>query len=231
MAISSLFKSKSSTFEITGEHYNTIEIGEDINRASVDNNVSESDFENTKRAVYVKDYSCFELKFDHHDPLTDIFILGMMLASIALQFDFTEIEEVKKFVEYRKKRYFLNTKINPAIANIILGMTELNRDIRWKDLNEIIEKLKNYRDYNPETEYDLANLVDAKKQNRTQFIHEKLRNRLFDNSKRNRLLYFQPNLKFLNLTVSSVPQALNYENIDPNSIFYWNQEISKKKNQ
>lgn len=228
VAISSLFKSKSSTFEITGEHYNTIEIGEDINRASVDNNVSETDLENTKRAVYVKDYSCFELKFDHHDPLTDIFILGMMLASIALQFDFTEIEEVNKFVEYRKKMYFLNTKINPAIANIILGMTELNRDSRWKDLNEIIEKLKNYRDYNPETEYDLANLVDAKRQNRTQFIHEKLRNRLFDNSKRNRLLYFQPNLKFLNLTVSSVPQALNYENIDPNSIFYWNQEISKK---
>ncbi len=227
-AISKIFKSKSSAFDITGEHYNTTEIGEEVNREYADKSVSENDSEISKKAVYVQDYSCFELEFDHHDPLTDIFILGMILASIALQFDFTAIDDVKQFVDYRKKMYFLNSKINPAIANIILGMTELNREKRWKDLNEIAEKLKNYRDYNPETEYDLSTLVDAKKLNRNQFIHEKLRNRLFDNSKRNRLLYFQPNLKFLNLTISSVPQILNYQNIDPNSIFYWNAEISKK---
>jgi superfamily I DNA and/or RNA helicase/predicted DNA-binding WGR domain protein len=226
--ISKLFKSKSSAFEITGEHFNTTEIGEDVNREYNDKSVSGDDSQAENKAVYVKDYSCFELEFGHHDPLTDIFILGMILASIALQSDFTDIDDVKKFVAFRKKIFFLNSKINPAIANIILGMTELNRDNRWKDLNEIIEKLKNYRDYNPETEYDLSHLVDAKTQNRTQFIHEKLRNRLFDNSKRNRLLYFQPNLKFLNLTVSSVPQLLNYQNIDPNSIFYWNAEVSNK---
>lgn len=226
--ISAFFKSRSRAFEISGEHFNTTEIGEGVKREYGDKSVSEDDLENSKKPVYVKDYSSFEFEFDHHDPLTDIFVLGMILASIALQFDFTDIEDVKRFVEYRKKMYFLNSKINPAIANIILGMTELNRENRWKDLNEIVEKLQNYRDYNPETEYDLSRLIDAKVQNRNQFIHEKLRNRLFDNSKRNRLLYFQPNLKFLNLTVSSVPQALNYENIDPNAIFYWNAEISKK---
>ncbi|MES2573414.1 MAG: AAA domain-containing protein [Bacteroidota bacterium] len=226
--IAAFFKGKSNVFEITGEHHDIVEIGDDINREYEDKSVSESDTDNLKKPVYIKDYNCFELEFDHHDPLTDIFILGMILASIALQFDFTDIDDVKRFVEYRKKMYFLNSNINPAIANIILGMTELNRENRWKDLNEITEKLKNYRDYNPETEYDLSSLVDSKTQNRNQFIHEKLRNRLFDNSKRNRLLYFQPNLKFLNLTVSSVPQVLNYENIDPNSIFYWNPEISKK---
>ncbi|MEN2401364.1 AAA domain-containing protein [Flavobacterium sp. MC2016-06] len=225
--IEALFKNKSKAFEISGEQYTKTEIGEEISREYGDKTVSESEEEN-KKAIYVKDYGCFELEFEHHDPVTDIFILGMILASIALKFDFTDIEEVKKFVEYRKKMYFLNSKINPAIANIILGMTELNREKRWKDLNEIVEKLKNYRDYDPENEYDLSNLIDAKVQNKNQFIHEKLRNRLFDNSKRNRLLYFQPNLKFLNLTVSSVPQALNYENIDPNSLFYWNEEISKK---
>ncbi|MBF4471669.1 AAA domain-containing protein [Flavobacterium sp. HJJ] len=226
--VSKLFKSKSSAFEITGELYNEVEIGEEISSKYDDKSVADDDSENVKKAIYVKDYGCFELEFGHHDPLTDIFILGMILASITLRFDFTDIENVKKFVDYRKKMYFLNSKINPAIANIILGMTELNREKRWKDVNEITEKLKNYRDYNPETEYDLSNLVDAKTQNKNQFIHEKLRNRLFDNSKRNRLLYFQPNLKFLNLTVSSVPQVLNYQNIDPNSIFYWNSEISKK---
>ena len=226
--ISGFFKSKSKAFEISGEHFTTTEIGEGVNREYSDKSVAATETDTVRKPVYVKDYSCFEFEFDHHDPLTDIYVLGMILASIALQFDFTDIDDVKRFVEHRKKMYFLNSKINPAIANIILGMTELNRENRWKDLNEIVEKLQNYRDYNPETEYDLSSLIDAKVQNKNQFIHEKLRNRLFDNSKRNRLLYFQPNLKFLNLTVSSVPQVLNYENIDPNSLFYWNAEISKK---
>lgn len=227
-AIAAFFKSKSKAFEISGEHFTTTEIGEGVKREYGDKSVSEEDAELVNKPAYIKDYSCFEFECGHHDPVTDIFVLGMILASIALQFDFTDIEDVKRFVEYRRKMYFLNSKINPAIANIILGMTELNRENRWKDLNEIIEKLQNYRDYNPETEYDLSSLIDAKVQNKNQFIHEKLRNRLFDNSKRNRLLYFQPNLKFLNLTVSSVPQALNYENINPDAIFYWNAEISKK---
>ena len=225
--ISKLFVSKSNAFEITGEVYNSVEIGEETTREYADKAVSDNQNE-TNKAVYLKDYTCFEFQFDHHDPLTDIFVLGQIMASIAFQFDFTNVEDVKQFVDYRKQMYFLNSKIHPAIANIILGMTELNREKRWKDVNEIIEKLQNYRDYNPETEYDLATLVDAKKQNRNQFIHEKLRNRLFDNSRRNRLLYFQPNLKFLNLTISSVPQVLNYQNINPNTIFYWNPEISKK---
>ncbi|MBW1658286.1 AAA domain-containing protein [Flavobacterium quisquiliarum] len=226
--IQELFTSKSKAFEISGLHYNTTEIGENVVSEFGDKSVSENEETNTKKAIYVKDYGCFEFEFGHHDPVTDIFVLGMILASITLQFDFTVLDDVKRFVEYRKKMYFLNSKINPAIANIILGMTELNRNKRWKDVNEVIEKLKNYRDYDPENEYDLSSLIDSKVQNKKQFIHEKLRNRLFDNSKRNRLLYFQPNLKFLNLTVSSVPQALDYKNIDPNSIFYWNEEISNK---
>ncbi|KFF04757.1 AAA domain-containing protein [Flavobacterium reichenbachii] len=226
--VAALFKSKSKAFEISGLHYTKTEIGEEVTREYGNKSVSENEEETNKKAVYIKDYSCFEFEFDHHDPVTDIFVLGMILASITLKFDFTELEDLKEFVEYRSKMYSLNNRINPAIANIILGMTELNREKRWKDLNEIIEKLKNYRDYDPENEYDLSHLIDAKVQNKNQFIHEKLRNRLFDNSKRNRLLYFQPNLKFLNLTVSSVPQALDYKNIDPGSIFYWNEEISKK---
>ena len=227
-AVAAFFKSKSKAFEISGEQFSTTEIGEGVTRAYGDKRFSEDDNEDSATPSYVKDYSSFEFEFDHHDPLTDIFVLGMILASITLQFDFTVSEDVKRFVDYRKKMYFLNSKINPSISNIILGMTELNRENRWKDLNEIIEKLQNYRDYNPETEYDLSSLIDGKIQNKNQFIHEKLRNRLFDNSKRNRLLYFQPNLKFLNLTISSVPQALNYENIDPKSLFYWNEDISKK---
>lgn len=59
-------------------------------------------------------------------------------------------------------------------------------------------------------------------------IHQKLRTRLFDISRRNRLLYYKPNLKFLNLTIASVPLNIPIENIQPTSLFTFNNEIKKK---
>lgn len=223
------FSVQSKTFIISSEVHQKVTVGEDdTTEEYFDQSVQNEDTLRVNKPMYLKNYGCFELSFGHHDPLTDIFILGMIMASQALNLDFTDIDDLNEFVANRKSMVFVNPKIHPAIANIIVGMTELDRRKRWKDLNEIIEKLKNYRDYNPETEYDISKIVQPKKTSKQQYIQEKLRNRLFDNSRRNRLLYYKPNLKFLNLTIASVPQVLNYKNIDPNSLFYWNQEISKK---
>ena len=63
---------------------------------------------------------------------------------------------------------------------------------------------------------------------RRQFIQARLRNRLFDTGRRNRLLYFKPSLKFLNLTVSSVPPELDYRDIRPESLFYWHGDLAQK---
>jgi len=223
------FNSKSKAFDISEVYTKKVEIGGDTNDEISDESVILGLVEKVSKPAYLLNFHCFEFDFEHHDALSDIYVLGMILASVSLNFDFSKDDDLQQFVANRKSLVFLNPKIHPAIANIILGMTELNRHKRWKDLNEIIEKLKNYREYNPENEYDLSQILKSKKQtSRSRFIHEKLRNRLFDTSRRNRMLYYQPNLKFLNLTVSSVPQLLNYKNIDPNSIFYWNQDISKK---
>ncbi|MGV3697798.1 AAA domain-containing protein [Flavobacterium sp.] len=223
------FSEQSKTFSISSEVYQKVTISEeDTTDEYFDKSVQNEDTVRVGKPMYLKNYGCYELAFGHHDPLTDIYILGMIIASQALNLDFTDFDDLSEFVENRKSMVFVNPKIHPAIANIILGMTELDRKKRWKDLNEIIEKLKNYRDYNPETEYDISKIVQAKKTGKQRYIQEKLRNRLFDNSRRNRLLYYKPNLKFLNLTIASVPQVLNYKNIDPNSLFYWNSEISKK---
>lgn len=226
--ISTFLKSKSDAFVIREEYSQKFEIGEKNINEYIDDSIITDENTPILKPAYLKNYACYELRFDHHDPLTDIFILGMILASISLNLDFSREDDLKHFVSNRKSMIFINAKIHPAIANIIAGMTELDRSLRWKDLNEVIEKLKNYRDYNPENEYDLAQIITEKKSNKNKFILEKLRNRLFDNSRRNRLLFYKPNLKFLNLTVSSIPQVLNYNNIDPNSLFYWNKEISKK---
>jgi len=226
---SHFFSNQSKTFTISEEVFKKVAIDEEnTTEEFYDSLVQNEATEVVSKPMYLKDYGCFELALNHHDPLTDVYILGMILASQALNLDFTDLDDLNEFVAHRKSMVFVNPKIHPAIANIIFGMTELDRKKRWKDLDEIIEKLKNYREYNPETEYDISKIIPSKKTSKQQFIHEKLRNRLFDNSRRNRLLYYKPNLKFLNLTIASVPQVLNYKNIDPNSLFYWNQEISKK---
>lgn len=223
------FSEQSKTFKISSETYQKVSVGDDYTTDEYfDQSVQDEDTMRVTKPMYLKNYTCFEFTFSHHDPLSDIFVLGMIMASQALNLDFTDLDDLNEFVANRKSMVFVNPKIHPAIANIIVGMTQLDRRKRWKDLNEIIEKLKNYRDYNPETEYDISKIIQAKKSSKQQFIQEKLRNRLFDNSRRNRLLYYKPNLKFLNLTIASVPQVLNYKNINPNSLFYWNEEISKK---
>src|SRR6185369_2848783 len=53
-----------------------------------------------------------------------------------------------------------------------------------------------------------------------------LRDRLFEISRRNRLIYFKPTLQTLNLTVASVPLLLDYRNIKLEQLFVWHQEVA-----
>lgn len=183
------------------------------------------------RPVYLTDYMCYEFLLGHHDALSDIFVLGLIIGSLSSGLDLSNEDELKTFVNNRTALVNLNSQIHPAIANIVVEMTELDRKKRARDLHEIIEKLKNYRDYNPEKEIDLTSLEGYKNQDistRSKWILNKLKSRLFDISRRNRLLYFKNSSKFLNLTIASVPTTLNYKNIDPNSLFIWNDDISSK---
>ncbi len=59
-------------------------------------------------------------------------------------------------------------------------------------------------------------------------IYQKLRSRLFDISRRNRLLYYKPNLKFLNLTVVSVPVNVPLNEIEKTSICSLNEDLENK---
>ena len=219
------------TFEVSGQLKQSTSIGE-YNAVEMKNRLVQTDAAlPITIPVYLLNYKCFEIELGHHDAVSDIFVLGMILASLSLGLDFSQEDDLASFADNRESMIFLNSRIHPSIANIIVGMTELDRRKRWKDLGEIIDNLKNYRNYNPEAEHDLSTIASAKnnkKQTRQQFIQMKLRNRLFDISRRNRLLYFKPNLKFLNLSVSSVPAVLNYKNIDPESLFFWNRDVAEK---
>jgi hypothetical protein len=110
-------------------------------------------------------------------------------------------------------------------------MTELSRQKRVQDLYDIVNRLQHYRDYDPEKQTDLSNIagwINKSLTNRNQLILNKLRNRLFDTSRRNRLLYYKPNMRFVNLTVSSVPMVLHYQSIRPELLFTWNKEIADR---
>lgn len=220
----------SKVFDILDETKQTTDVEESHIKETNLSIQLEKDKEVTK-PVYLPGYVSYEFLLGHHDALSDIFVLGLIIGSLAAGLDLNNEDDLKTFVANRSGLVHLNSKIHPAIANIVMEMTELDRKKRARDLHEVIEKLKNYRDYNPEKEIDLTSLEGFKNQDistRSKWILNKLKSRLFDISRRNRLLYFKNSSKFLNLTVASVPTTLNYRNIDPNSLFIWNDDISSR---
>lgn len=181
--------------------------------------------------AYVPGYLCYEHLIGHHDAQTDIFCLGLILGSITLELDLYDPEDISVFADQRTNPVRFNSRIHPTISSLITEMTELDRSKRTSDLYDVIHKLKHYRDFDPLRQTDLSNVagwVNKELIDKNQIVLSKLRNRLFDTSHRNRLLYYKPNMRFMNLTVSSVPMVLHYQSIRPELLFTWNMEISGK---
>jgi len=179
--------------------------------------------------VYLPGYGCYEIKLGHHDARTDIFCLGLVLGSVVMGLDLNEPDELEQFAFYRHQPIGKNPRIHPTVCALVTEMTALLPSERSRDLQEIVHRLKYYRDYDPQRQTDLTRLaaIEIKKPaDRTAFILNKLRNRLFDTSRRNRLLYYKPNMRFVNLTVSSVPMVSHFQSIRPESLFTWNEELA-----
>lgn len=186
---------------------------------------------NIENPVYIGGYNSYEILLNHHDAQTDIFCLGLILGSMALGLNLYEEKDLKTFISYRKNPIQHNQRIHPTISALIAEMTELDRNARTQDLYDVIARLVNYRSYTNTVTEELQNTdgwIQQKNNSKNDFILNKLKNRLFDMSRRNRLLYYKPNARFVNLTVSSVPIVLNYSSIRPELLFTWNDEIKKK---
>jgi superfamily I DNA and/or RNA helicase/predicted DNA-binding WGR domain protein len=229
--LQSLFKSrKASYFDIVG----SVKVDTDLDegKTSIENTAIHTDLTQPLLApAYIPGYKCFELLLGHHDDQTDIFCLGLVLGSMALSLDLYDTEDLKVFAGMRSTPGLYNNRIHPTISTLITEMTELDRHKRSQDLYDVIQRLENYRDFDPEKQVDLTSIAGWKQKeisDKGQFILTKLRNRLFDTSRRNRLLYYKPNMRFVNLTVSSVPMVLHYQSIRPELLFTWNSEISEK---
>jgi hypothetical protein len=97
----------------------------DIDESSVtisDLEIATGDSEITK-PVYLLQYKTWEHAIGHHDELTDIFSLGMLLASVACALDFTHLEELELFTSNRTHLFAVRPRLNPVLASVIVQMT------------------------------------------------------------------------------------------------------------
>lgn len=179
------------------------------------------------RPVYLPGYTTWEHAIGHHDELTDIHSLGLILASLACGLDFSEPGDVSLFANTRGNLFSLVQRLHPVIAGVISEMTELHRGKRAQDLPSIIRRLETYRDQ--PVDIDLASLPGLEKgskQDKRAVIQTHLRDRLFEISRRNKLLHFKGTQSTLNLTIASVPLVLDYRNVRPESLFYWHESLA-----
>ncbi len=182
------------------------------------------------RPVYLPNYICWEHLAGHHDELTDIFSLGMVLASLACNLDFSDPEDLAAFVTHRANLFTINKRLNPVVAAAIVKMTELNRHRRAQDLETLTARLRNYRSQAIEPEFDFSQLKgfhEAALNDKRTTIQHTLRERLFEISRRNRLLYFRQTLGSVNLTIASVPVLLDYSKIHSEQLFIWHEALAK----
>jgi len=180
------------------------------------------------RPVYLPGYVTWEHQIGHHDPLTDIFSLGMILASLACGMDFMEPDQLKAFVAGRRNLFGLNPDLHPVLARAIFRTTELDRHRRVQDLRALLHHLENYRDQDVDFEFDLARISGfVQKDNRSKqhVVLSKLKERLFELSRRNRLLHFRPTMQTLNLTHASIPLSFDIKNIRPDQVLVWNDSL------
>ena len=178
--------------------------------------------------VYLPGYVSWEHAVEHHDPLTDIFSLGMILASLACGLDLNESDDLEAFVGARQNLFALAPDLHPVLARAITKMTEIDRHRRAQELTALLATLEHYRDQEIDFEFDLARIRGFGQQDtrsKQYVVLSKLRERLFELSKRNRLLHFRPTMQTVNLTHASVPLSLDIRNIRSDQILTWNDRL------
>ncbi|MGO1000492.1 DUF4011 domain-containing protein [Lysobacter sp. CA196] len=176
--------------------------------------------------VYLSGYTSWEFALGHHDEIGDIFQLGQVLASLACGLDFDDGDDLDLFAAQRQNLFRINPRLNPVLAAIVVEMTALNRHERATDLASIVRRLETYRDQPVSLDVErVLSGADGEVPRRVAVLSH-LRDRLFDLSRRNRLLQFRPTQASVNLTIASVPIVLQLGSIRPEQLCTWSGEFA-----
>ena len=155
--------------------------------------------------------------------LTDIFSLGQLLIGLGCGLDLSRTDDVARLLDARGNLYTLTQTLHPVIISVAAQMAEPDRHHRAQDLRSLIEQLENYRDQPLDFDVDAVTRGTA---DRRAAVLKALRDRLFDLSKRNRLVNFRHTAQTINLTEVSVPLMLDVRNIRAEQLFTWNAELA-----
>jgi len=178
---------------------------------------------------YLTDYRSWEVEVGHHDPITDVFGLGMIIASLATGLDFRQKDQLETFTLNRNDLARLNDRLSPVICRAIERMTELERYNRAQDIPTLIRALEHHRTIGSVFENELSTSAafgEGVDQPKGELL-KRLRARLYDMTRRNRLIYHKPTSSELNLTETSVPLVMNFQAIKPEALFTANAKAMK----
>ena len=222
-ALREIERHDSSRLHVTGRYRERSETG---GLSVVDEAIADPSVEQPRRAYYPH-YIAWEQRAGHHDQLSDVFVLGLVLASLAARLHLAEPEDLRSFVRSRADLMRVNPRLHPVLSQIIEKMTELDRQKRPQDLRQIAKALAHYRDQDivinadaPVTaaKPELSDHATARRRR-----HELLRDLLFEINRRNRLIYFRETSAAINLTVGSTPNVIDYKSIKPTQLFHLNE--------
>jgi predicted DNA-binding WGR domain protein len=174
-----------------------------------------------QRPLYLPGYVAWERRVNHHDAASDILCLGQVLASLACGLDFTSEDDLRLFAAHRDNLFRLQQRLHPVVAAVIVEMTELDRHRRAQDLPSLIRRLETYREQPQDLSLARVAGVEQGAVQRRRAVQAHLRDRLFDLSRRNRLLHFRATQSTVNLTVASVPLVVDLKSIRLDQLCVW----------
>jgi hypothetical protein len=177
------------------------------------------------RPVLVPGWETWEHRLGTHDPLSDVASLGMLAVALAAGLDFGLRDDVEALAQHRANLFALAPDLHPVVAKVVARMVDPDRDHRPQDVWEIVERLETYRDL--PVDFDLAKVAEGGTADSVRrSVLTTLRDRLFDLSRRNRLIWFRSSAQSLNLTEASVPLLLDARNIRPEQLFTWHHKLA-----
>jgi len=184
--------------------------------------------EDVVRPVHVTGWQTWDHVVGHHDALTDVASLGGLLCALTCGLDLAVAADVERLAAAGGNLFGLNPRIHPVVAQVAAEMVEPDRRRRGQDVGSLAERLEDYRD--APLDLDLAQVLAGAgaQADRRRAVLVTLRDRLFDLSRRNRLLHFRPSRQSLDLTEASVPMLLDVRNIRSEQLFTWTPAVAEK---
>lgn len=177
--------------------------------------------------AYITRLRSWERELGHHDEITDVFQLGMVMASLACGLDPIDADDIERFSLNRENLFAIAPRLHPVIASLILEATALNRHERATDVAELARRLDRWRDQPAGIEVQRVLAQAQGVPGRRTAVLAHLRDRLFDLSRRNRLIHFRATQSSINFTDASIPIVMRIESVRADSLCTWKGDFAR----